>query len=1272
MGRVGHNGGLVRAHEVGREDPPMTSTPFDRLDALFDQARRLDGQAREAYLDEACGGDQALRAELSSLLEHHEARGASLDDPGTRATLRRLVDRVLDEPAPAGAPFRPPPFEIPGFRLQGLLGEGGMGRVYEARQERPLRVVALKVLKPSLLASDSRQVRQRFEREQEALARLRHPGIAPIFEAGLVETELGPLPWYAMERVHGLPLLEHAERHGLDLAARLELVARIADAVQHAHEQGVVHRDLKPSNLLVDESGSPRVLDFGVARLVDADAQLTTLHTGAGQLIGTLSYMSPEQASGDPAAIDARTDVYSLGLITYELVSGERPHDFGDRPLPEVLRLLREEPTTLLGSIDRDLRGDVETIVARALEPDRERRYPSAGALADDIRRHLRHEPIVARPPTTLYQLGKFARRNKLLVGGVAVALVGLTLGLVAALRFGLREAAALEESQWQSYLASVGAAASGIALDDHATARERLERCPPELRGWEWHHLALASDRSLGRVNAHEERLTGVALDPSGARLVSSAWDGSFAVWSTDTWERLDSGRALFEDGHRCRLYGADVLADGVLLAGRGPEVMLWRAGAFARFAPDSEVRELNGFLDVAAAPDGTWFATCSNDPTVRVRSADGAIVARLVGHRQPVVGLAVHPDGRRLATASNDGTVRLWEAVEARLLATFPASDPQVAVAFDPTGERLAAGSLAGGITLWKVESRRRLATAAKHAGAVGQLAFSLDGTRLYSGGDDRTLRTWQVTDAGLTPLAVQHGHVGAVAALTVLPDGRVVTGDRAGDLRVWPAEMHDDAGLPAHEGAITGLAFSPDGRRLVSSSTTDRSVRLWDPIGGELLATLPVVADDLAVTTSAFVTASQWASPAVRLWDLERGEALREFSIKAHCLAVGRDGQTLLAGAFAGPLQGIDLVTGQVRELDFPPCGWALTLGADGRKAFAGGQHWNGDLLVHDLVDGGTKPLEGHSDSIQSMALTADGERLVTASLDGTLRLWDTRERRCLAVLRGHEKGVQAVALLPDDSRIVSGSDDGTVRLWDLASGVPVATLRGHASGVRALAVSPGGDVIVSGDLDGRLRFWDTNPAAVRAREAGQRVVERAAAHLAALDEEPLHPRELEKHLRADAALDPAVRRCALLRVAVRSDPERTWRDRLWVIASDPGRPREAYEDALALCDALARNTTVKPSDLHSRGVVLLRLERFAEALETFARARAALPPENRAKLEPDYLVWEALCHHGLGRDERARELLDALRPLPAGRAASLEAFVAEAEAAIGDGS
>lgn len=407
----------------------------DRIGELFLAAGKLDAEERAAFLARECAGDDELRAEVESLLAH--------DDDALHARAGAAIVREARElEPPDGAAL---PDEIGGYRVLRRIGQGGMGVVYEAEQAEPLRRVALKVIRPGFVTEATLR---RFRYEAQVLGWLDHPGIARVYEAGTEDDGDGPQPWFAMELVEGEPLNRWTERHAPDLRARLALLAQICDAVHHAHQKGVIHRDLKPANVLVDAKGQPKVLDFGVARVTDHDLGTSTLQTLEGELIGTLPYMSPEQIEADPSKLDVRSDVYALGVVAYELLSGRLPHDLESRRIAAAARAIVEDEPSTLGALDPRLRGDVETIVGKAIEKDVTRRYASAEELASDIRRHLGDEPIQARPPSAVYQLRKFARRNRGLVGGAVAAVLVLIAATAVSVELLLETRDALEVAE--------------------------------------------------------------------------------------------------------------------------------------------------------------------------------------------------------------------------------------------------------------------------------------------------------------------------------------------------------------------------------------------------------------------------------------------------------------------------------------------------------------------------------------------------------------------------------------------------------------------------------------------------------------------------------------------------------------------------------------------------------------------------------------------------------------------------------------------------------
>ncbi|MDP6891028.1 MAG: serine/threonine-protein kinase, partial [Phycisphaerales bacterium] len=454
---------------------------WHRIQDLFHRASELEADAQEAFLLGECGDDDTLLSEVRSLLSAMEPR-----DSGASTT-----------PMPQA---KPPPDPMLGstverYTIKRVIGSGGMGIVYEAVQKSPRRTIALKMMKRGVT---SKSALRRFEYEAQTLGRLRHEGIAQIFEAGTWDDGSGGRPWFAMEYLPGAKsITQYCDAKKLGTRERLVLFQKVNAAVQHGHQKGIIHRDLKPGNILVTSSGVPKVIDFGVARSTDSDLAVTTLQTDVGALIGTLQYMSPEQCDADPNDIDTRSDVYALGVVLYELLCGQPPYNVKRIAIHEAARIIKEEDPTKPSSIDKRLRGDIETITLKALEKDRDRRYQSTIAMEEDIARYLDGEPIAAKAPSAWDFMKRFGKRHKATATAiVAVVVVLVGAGAVSAVMWGMAEAANTRAAI-HGYTAAISAAGAAVARDDIASGREQLQVArhwlddiPAEDMPFEWQYI--------------------------------------------------------------------------------------------------------------------------------------------------------------------------------------------------------------------------------------------------------------------------------------------------------------------------------------------------------------------------------------------------------------------------------------------------------------------------------------------------------------------------------------------------------------------------------------------------------------------------------------------------------------------------------------------------------------------------------------------------------------------------------------------------------------
>ena len=1157
----------------------MNAERYERLQALFLEARELPPLRREGFLERVARREPDLRAELDLLLSHDAPRGAEssrLVDALARGEGALVVAHFLEGLDPGRADGLEPalPRQLGRYTLVRRIGRGGMGEVYEALQDDPKRRVALKVIRQGM-ASDL--AIERFRREAQMLGRLRHAGIARIYDAQTSPSG-DEAPYFAMELVEGPPLTEFARLRELDVRRRLDLIAEVCDALEHAHRAGLVHRDLKPGNILVEPlpapgsvddgaardsvaariGGQPKILDFGIAR--SDDSKTLSGEACAGRLIGTLQYMSPEQVSG--GVIDSRSDIYSLGVIAFELLAGRRPLDLSEKTIAEAARIIRDEDPARLGSIDRRLGGDVETIVAKALEKDPARRYRSAAALAADVRRHLRDEPIEARPPSALYRIAKFARRNRVVVGGALATFVALVSGGAVALKFAFDEHAVRGSAELSAYRASVRFAAAAIEAGEFADAAAQLARAPERLLGWEWRHFERQLDQSLASFDSAElDRVVDIEFSEDGRRVISALARGGVRAWDIESGAALAAAAATSGgDGARTFALGSHGETSLSLGPNAGPlRVRRTESGEVLR-----EVRTTNPAIESAT------FSAASDRVALR-RNGPGVEIVDTEGGATRTVGViraggnfrfnsAFSPDGSLLAFGDTDGRVRVVNAISGAVRAVIREKAPAHSVTFSPDGSRLAVAygnfhpSPGGGCVVHDLDSPGREIRIPLRSTAVGRLAFSPDGSRIAIGTESSFV---DVRDAATGDfLASYRARDSFMRTVAFSPDGRLIAaGSARGSTKVFLAEPSpaESETLRGHTSYVYACAFSPDGSTIASGGWDD-TVRLWDTASALEIAALRGHSDYVKTVEfdpSGRSLLSVSADRTYRLWDPRTGLETARFSEEGRGIRDVKftpDGRLLVVAANhpTRKLATRDVRSGEIRAVASEAGGdvESIAVSPGGRTVATG---WKaGRVRLYDLPSLALRrDAPGRGRQITSVAYSRDGARLAVGDIDGLVQVLNATTLEVEFSTRGHGSEVFAetfdASFSPDGARLAMGGRDGVLRVIDTTDGEIVAKLSGHGDYIYRLAWSPDGARIVTASGDKTLRLWETVPLRerLRARIDLERSRAAAAARVGALYSEIGDVEGVVGRLEAEPA-PTEVERAAALQEALRQRP------------------------------------------------------------------------------------------------------------------------------------
>jgi WD40 repeat protein/serine/threonine protein kinase len=1125
---------------------------------FFAALARIDPAERAAYLNEACGTDADLRRQVDRLLAAHPQVGSFLqDDVAVHLSTLGGVGREVSGGATVEVTITESPGTVIGpYKLLQQLGEGGMGTVFMAEQAHPVqRKVALKVIKAGM---DSRQVIARFEAERQALALMDHVNIARVFDAGAAEAGR---PYFVMELVHGVPITRYCDDNRLTPRQRLELFVPVCQAIQHAHQKGVIHRDVKPSNVLVtlyDGKPVPKVIDFGVAKATEQKLTEQTLFTQYGTLVGTLEYMSPEQAEMSALGVDTRSDIYSLGVLLYELLTGSTPlthKRVKEAAYAEVLRLIKEEepprPSTRLSDSGETLasisanrhtepaklaklvKGELDWIVMKALDKDRNRRYETASAFAGDVQRYLQDEPVLACPPSAMYRFRKFARRNKAALATVSVMALAV---LVAAGSLAVSNVRISQEAQEkanalaaaraseqdakiQERLAKTNAdnaemerraalAQEKLAKQQELTARRRyyaaqmnlshqaweagnparvlelLQGQRPrldqeDLRSFEWYYLWRLCQRNCRlTLHGHENAVFAVAFCPDGKILASASWDGTARLWDVTT------GKAQATLRRPGALWALAVSRDGKTLATTGQRelVTLWDVAT----GQERCLGAPSGFAGLALTRDGKTVAAAGARLIKLWDVATGHEQATLRGDREEgFPSVAFSPDGKTVAAGTSEKSVRLWTADGGkwRQGAALKGHEGWVrSVAFSPDGKTLAAGS-GWSAKLWDVATGKQRATLQGHKGTVESVTFSPDGKTLATGSEDRTVRLWDVATG---QERAQQAHLGPVYSVAFSPDGKALaSGSGDGAVKVWDLAPVQDADTLPHTGAVHVLAFTPDGKTLLADPT-----QVWDVATGKRVTPFKhITAEQLwAFSPDRRILASPGLDQTVKIWDLATGKERATFPVQMEVVAVAfsPDGKTLATWRpwYGGVMVKLwDVATGQARGILTTPEGGGdvsvlgVAFSPDGKTLAAGLQFHS--VKVWDVATGRLK-LHIRQDTrglvcVPSVLFSPDGKTLAAGTDIGTVRLWDAETGQLRASLKGHTNAIRSLAFSPDGKTLASGSDDTTAKLWDVATGQERLTLKGHKAARGSVAFAPDGNTLATASADGTVKLW-----------------------------------------------------------------------------------------------------------------------------------------------------------------------------------------------------
>lgn len=1117
------------------------------IESIFLQAVEIAStEEREAFLHAHCVDDK-VRSEVERLIAAHAEVETSFRDP--HGDVLATSDDVHEVERP-GARIGP-------YKLMEQIGEGGFGVVYVAEQQKPVRrQVALKIVKPGM---DTKEVIARFEAEQQALALMDHPNVARVLDAGT--TEHGR-PFFVMELVRGVKITDFCDKNRMTMHGRLELFIDVCHAVQHAHHKGIIHRDIKPNNILVtlhDGRPVPKVIDFGVAKALSQQLTERTIYTAYGQMIGTPEYMSPEQAEMSGLGIDTRSDIYSLGVLLYELLVGQPPFDaqrLRSGGFEAILRIIREEeppkPSTRVSTMAEEativaehrktdvaklrssLSGELDWIVMKALDKDRNRRYETANGFAADVKRYLNDEQVRACPPSTAYRIRKFARRHRGAVAFAAALLALLCLGL-AGTSIGLIRANAAAADLKQSEANAKAERNAAIEAREVASAAREAERLTNMKMAFD-RGIALCEDgriaagllwlsRSLELAPAQEtamqrvirmnlsawrrdlhtleaiypqqQAIGAVACNPDETLVFTGTTDGVAQVWDLRTKDKV--GRPLI---HQAQVHEIPSSKDGkfFLTASYDNTAVLWTMDSLDKIHTFEHADTVYGAL---FTPERKILTSTAGGRVLEWETADQEWssaskweATQLMRVESAVHDIALNHNGTQIVAACHDGDAIVFDLKERRPVAKFEGHTGRVATASFLAPNRVASGDTDGAVYLWAWEDSdgvargRPFGKTYRHGGGVHRLRVNADGTEILTASFDNTAQLLSAKTGAAIGVAFEHES--ALYSIAFVGDDRILTGAGDGIVRMIRAARGSLVESVSQAPSTQPHIYSRDVRYVLIKNANGEAT-VHDALTGEALGS-PISPQggfySLTVSDDKRIVATGGAQGIVQFWEIQSGNPIGTAVDHGAALSgvlFGTHGEWAYSAALNGVVQRWTMQSGEPHGAPLVDLGAnairGIALSEDGAKLAVTTS--NRTTLIVDATNGSVlNTLEGHRDMVMAAAFSPFGDHVVTGSFDNTANIYSVPTGELVAGPMPHLGPIwHCVAFGRLGAVVATACDDHTVRLWDVATGKPIGPRLSHEATLRAIAFRNEDTQLLTGTAVGTTRVWDVSCSPIK---------------------------------------------------------------------------------------------------------------------------------------------------------------------------------------------